>query len=238
MKLKNLFIWLSLFSIAMGFLESSVVVYLREILYPEGFSFPLAIMEGSLAVTEILREAATIIMLISVAVIAGKSLSVRFAWFIYCFAIWDISYYLFLKLLIGWPSSFFEWDILFLLPVTWTGPVISPLMVSVLMIILAVVIVNHSARGISTRLKPWEWLMLMGGAVVVILAFSWDFSAFIIDRYSPAGIWNMPVRGSVLEYARGYIPGQFNWWLFSAGNMLIIFAIIMLARRLHNLKHQ
>lgn len=238
MKLKNLFIWLSLFSIAMGFLESSVVIYLREILYPEGFSFPLAIMEGSLAVTEILREAATIIMLISVAVIAGKSFSVRFAWFIYCFAIWDISYYIFLKVLINWPSSFFEWDILFLLPVTWTGPVISPLMVSVLMIILSAVILYHLDRGVPTRLKLREWLMLVGGAVIVIFAFSLDFSSFILDRYSPADIWNMPIRGSVLEYARGYIPGRFNWWLFSAGNVLIIFAILMLARRLNGLRHQ
>ena len=35
-------IWLTVFAIAMGFLETTVVVYLREILYPNGFSFPLA----------------------------------------------------------------------------------------------------------------------------------------------------------------------------------------------------
>ena len=130
-----------LFSVAMAFLESAVVVYIRELLYPDGFKFPLAAMDSSLALTEIIREAATIIMLAGAAVIAGKTFSQKFAWFLFCFAVWDIFYYIFLKLIIGWPSSLFEWDVLFLIPVTWTGPVISPLIVAVLMIILAMVII-------------------------------------------------------------------------------------------------
>jgi membrane protein implicated in regulation of membrane protease activity len=53
------------------------------------------------------------------------------------FAIWDIFYYIFLWLLIGWPESFFTWDILFLLPVTWVGPVLAPVINSLTMIVLA-----------------------------------------------------------------------------------------------------
>ncbi|MBN2481771.1 MAG: hypothetical protein JXB19_08530, partial [Bacteroidales bacterium] len=127
-------IWLTLFSIAMGFMESAVVVYIREISYPEGFDFPLVPMDNTLEVTEILREAATMIMLLAAGYLGGRTLSERFTWFLYCFAIWDIFYYVFLKLLLGWPASFMTWDILFLIPVAWTGPVITPVIISLTMI--------------------------------------------------------------------------------------------------------
>jgi hypothetical protein len=41
MKIKTI-IWLAVFSMAMGYLESAVVVYLRKLYYPDGFKFPLA----------------------------------------------------------------------------------------------------------------------------------------------------------------------------------------------------
>ena len=87
---KNL-ITVSIFAIAMGFLESAVVVYIREINYPGGFDFPMVIPSGSIAVTELLREAATLVMLICVGLLAGRSISGRFAWFLYSFALWDYS---------------------------------------------------------------------------------------------------------------------------------------------------
>ena len=106
----------TILSIAMGFLECAVVIYMREILYPGGFEFPLAAIEGDLALTEILREAATMVMLLAIGLMAGRNRSERFAWFLYSFAVWDIFYYVFLKILIGWPSSLLTWDILFLIP--------------------------------------------------------------------------------------------------------------------------
>jgi len=232
MRLRDLLIWVTLFSIAMAFLESSVVVYLREILYPEGFSFPLATMSGSLAITEIFREIATLVILVAIAIIAGKTFSGGFAWFVYCFAIWDIFYYIFLKLLIGWPASLFEWDILFLLPVTWTGPVISPLIVCIIMISLAAIILYYSGREVDTKLKTTEWLILIFGAVIVIVSFTWDYSGYILERYSVSDIWNLPQDSSLLDYASGYVPRSFNWWLFAAGNLVIISVIVLIYRRL------
>jgi hypothetical protein len=76
MKSKTIIIWVSLFSIAMGMLESAVVVYLRELYYPEGFAFPLKMMSSTLILTEILREAATLIMLIAIGVLAGGVIGV------------------------------------------------------------------------------------------------------------------------------------------------------------------
>src|SRR5258706_13054156 len=111
------FCWLALFSIAMGFLEAAVVVYLRKIYYPEGFRFPLAMMDPQLATIELLREASTVIMLAGVGILAGRSPQQRLALFFAAFSIWDLLYYVFLKLLLRWPESFFTWDILFLIPV-------------------------------------------------------------------------------------------------------------------------
>ena len=223
--------WLTIFSIAMGYLESSVVVYLRAIMYPDGFTFPLAPFDSHLAATEIIREAATIIMLLGAGIIAGKSFPERFAWFIYCFAIWDIFYYVFLKALLNWPESFMTWDILFLIPATWVGPVITPVIVSVTMIILAMIIIFNSRKK-KIQISPVEWIMFIIGAHILILAFIWDYSKYILSRYSPGEIWRMPDVRPLYELGLQYIPHSFNWLLFWIGEIIILTGIIILYIRI------
>lgn len=130
-------LWLTFFSIAMGLLEAAVVIYLRYLYYPDGFRFPLTLMAENVVITELLREVATLIMLVGVAVLAGRTAHQRFAFFLIAFGVWDIFYYVFLKLLLGWPESLLTWDILFLLPVPWVGPVLTPCLVSLTMILMA-----------------------------------------------------------------------------------------------------
>lgn len=101
MKLRRLLVIISVFAIAMAYMESAVVVYIREIMYPGGFDFPLSHIPAKLALTEVLRELATLVMLVSIGILAGRSFSTGFAWFMYSFAIWDIFYYVFLWLLLG-----------------------------------------------------------------------------------------------------------------------------------------
>jgi hypothetical protein len=209
---------LTFFSIAMGYLESAVVVYLREIYYPFGFNFPMVQMTGKIAVTEIFREAATIIMLITIAWLAGKTFLERFSWFIFCFAIWDIFYYIFLKILIGWPSSFLTWDILFLIPVIWTGPVISPVIISFTMILMAVVIFTGKVRAATINS---QWLVLLG-AFLVFLSFIWDFSSYMLDQYPLGEMFKPGVNQRALQH---YIPYRFNWWFFVVGEIMILAGI-------------
>ena len=121
----------------MGYLESAVVVYLRSIYYANGFEFPMVPINKLHTITEIGREISTMIMLIGIGVFSGKDKSGKFAVFLYSFAIWDIFYYVFLKILLNWPESLFTWDILFLIPPVWTGPVIAPVISSSTMIILS-----------------------------------------------------------------------------------------------------
>ena len=99
MRPRRQIIIITAFAIAMGLLESAVVIYLRHLFYPGGFEFPLSPIPVNIAVTEVLREAATLVMLVSIGMLAGRSFSTGFAWFIYSFAVWDIFFYVFLRLL-------------------------------------------------------------------------------------------------------------------------------------------
>src|ERR1700728_4235989 len=103
-QLRRKIFWLTAFAIPMGFMEAAVVVYLREIYYANGFRFPLTPVQPSIGMTEFLREAATIIMLLAIGILTGKNTSQKFGIFIFCFGVWDIFYYVFLKALVGWPE--------------------------------------------------------------------------------------------------------------------------------------
>ena len=213
-------------------MESAVVIYIRELYYPDGFSFPLVMLDERIALVEIIREAATLIMLITIGFIAGRSFTTRFAWFIYSFAVWDIFYYIFLKLLIAWPESFLTWDILFLIPVTWTGPVISPLIVCVYMISLSGLILCFAEKNADIQIHKLEWIMLLSGAIILIVSFTWDYSGYILENYSVSELWNMPGNKSLFELAIKYIPRKFNWSVFTFGSLVIISAMGLYYRRM------
>lgn len=224
--LSFLLLIVTLFSIAMGLLESAVVIYLREILYPEGFGFPLSPVKSDLMGTELLREGATLIMLLSVGFLAGRNAPERFAWFLYSFAIWDIFYYVFLWLLIGWPESLMTYDVLFLLPSTWIGPVVTPLVVSLTMIGFALLILVINLQNMDQKIPGISWLLLIAGSVTLILGFIWDYSAFILESMTIRDIWTLP-KEEVLELATRYIPRKFNWFLFILGEILILSGILV-----------
>lgn len=232
--MKSKFIYVSLFAIAMAFFESSVVIYLRELMYPAGFQFPLAPISPDLALTEILREAATLIMLVMIGVLVAKSVAEGFAWFLFSFAIWDIFYYVFLKLLIGWPESLLTWDILFLIPVTWTGPVLSPVLVSLLMIFLAVLLIIYIHNDVKVIIKASEWTGLILGSLVLIISFTWDYSSFILEEYSLGDIFTLPDKSALFEYAIGYMPDKFPWLLFSTGFLIILAIVLLMWKRYHS----
>ncbi len=222
--LSFLLLIVTLFSIAMGLLESAVVIYMREILYPEGFGFPLSPVQPDLMLTELLREGATLVMLLSIGFLAGRNASERFAWFLYAFAVWDIFYYVFLWLLIGWPESLMTYDVLFLLPSTWIGPVVTPLIVSLTMIGFALLILVINKKDI--KIPGISWLLLITGSVTLILGFIWDYSAFIMESMTIRDIWTLP-KEEVLELATRYIPQKFNWFLFLLGEIEILSGILV-----------
>jgi hypothetical protein len=215
---------LSFFSIAMAFLETTVVVYLRELYYPEGFDFPLKMMDFKIGIIEFFREAATMVMILTVAMITGKTLNQRFAAFIFIFAVWDIFYYVFLYVTLGWPSSLFTWDILFLIPTTWVGPVLAPVINSIMMIVLAWGIL-YAEKKIKPILLKRNWYLLIIGALVVIIAYLEDFISFLLNSFSFSELPKVIYSDTIIELSSNYVPADFPWLMFLAGVFLHSLAI-------------
>ena len=222
---------LIIFSIAMGFLESAVVVYLREIYYPNGFTFPLQPIDGPVALTEILREAATLIMLITIGMLTGRTKTERFGFFIMAFGIWDIFYYVFLYLLLGWPESLFTWDILFLIPTTWVGPVLGPVINSLSMIALALLISKFTNYSPKVHINRNEWLLLISGSLVVIISYVEDYISYMLGKFTFWEIFHPGRVDELMEYALDYVPVDFSWWIFIVGQSLITAGIVLFYRR-------
>ena len=197
-----------IFAIAFALVEAMVVVYIRRIYYPSGFTFPLVRDAIEILSAELAREFATIVMLIAVGYLAGKTLCEKFAYFMYSFAVWDIFYYIWLKVVIGWPFSFFDWDILFLIPWVWIGPVLAPIIVSVSMIVFAFVLIDS---GKNVPLK--EWIFIIFGWLIVLYTFLIDYGRILFS--------------SGIEGIYSFVPSGFNWALFFIGEFLVFTGIFV-----------
>lgn len=232
---KEPWIAVTFFAVAMGLLETVVVIYLRELYYPEGFSFPVKAMAPHIISTELLRELSTLVMLLTVGIMAGKNGTTRFAWFIYTFAIWDIFYYVFLKVLVSWPDSLLTWDILFLIPLTWVGPVLGPVLNSLMMILLAALLIKAN-KATSFKLVRMEWLLLITGSVIVILAYVKGYTEFMFQWFTFADLFDGDKIDSLLRHATTFVPQYFDWWIFITGVGMHLIAIGLVIIRIKNEK--
>ena len=211
---RKIITWTSLFAISMGFLEGAVVVYLRELYYKSGFCFPLQPIPASIARVEFLREVATLIMLVAIGILAGRTKLERFAYFVFAFAVWDLFYYVFLYICIGWPQSLFTWDILFLIPVPWVGPVWAPCLLCVLMIAGAAYIIRQTGKHETYAIAAAYWWMMITGSFICIVSFMWDYLAF---TYHQNNSWSILSSKYLFSDMSTYTPQQFNSILFFTG---------------------
>lgn len=205
---------LLLFGMAFGYLEAAVVSYLRLLheparqrFYPgraPGDLFPLLTLhqlrsagseQQQMLAVEIGREAATIVMLAAVALAVAKNAGQWVAAFAIAFGTWDIGFYIFLRVLLSWPASLFTWDILFLIPVPWAGPVLAPMLVSAAMITVGVWHFRSEARGRPVRVNPGHWAGIFAGAAVIVISFAMDYRNLMA----------------------GGVPHRFNWSVFTLG---------------------
>jgi hypothetical protein len=204
------------FAIAMALLESSVVVYMRHLYYPDNplELFPLQFLDQYDPALELSREAATVIMIVTVALLAEcRSLTRSFAAFVFVFGIWDLFYYFWLQVLIGWPTSWLQWDVLFLIPGVWLGPWICPAMIALLF-------VAWGFRALKSTdpiaFSPGSGSLFVTGAVLGLVTFLQPATAVIM------------VAGSA-ELSR-YTPGAFWWWLFIPSYLLMLSGFAMTLR--------
>src|SRR5205085_1418823 len=153
---------------------------------------------------ELVREFATLVMLAAAACAAARTISSWLGGFMICFGVWDIVYYVFLKALSDWPESFLAWDLLFLLPVPWAGPVLAPLLVAIVMTFFGTVFLYKEHAGRPVLLRRTDATLMVVGAVVTVVSFCWD-------------------HGNLLD---GGNPQPFAWSLFAFGLAISIGAFL------------
>lgn len=220
------FFWLAVFAVAMGFLEGIVVVYLRELYYPDGFEFPLKLMSPELVKIEWIREIATLVMLAGVGIITGRNGLQRLFYALFAFGIWDIFYYAALKLLIGWPASLLTWDLLFLIPVSWLGPVLAPVLNSVTMIVMAILLIGRQERGYYIKVSISDWILIFGGALTILYTYLVDYTRLLIESGALAAKSSPEAEERLINMITNYIPESYRWPLFIVGEVLILAAAV------------
>ncbi len=162
----------SFFSVAFAYIEATVVVYLRALFYEQGFVFPLADFStiegfGPFLLIEIGREAATLVLILTASLLIARDFRRRLAYFMIIFAVWDIFYYIWLKVLIGWPVSIMDWDVLFLMPAAWAGPVLAPVITSVTMLFISAILLGKRVLNV-TRVRGIAFIIT---AILIVICF-------------------------------------------------------------------
>jgi hypothetical protein len=219
-----------IFCVAMAALESAVVVYLRALYYSDGFTVALRLIDEKILGVEIVRELATLIMLIGVAYLAGKNRYDRFAYFLLSFAVWDVFYYVWLKVFINWPASFLDWDILFLIPITWLGPVLAPIICSITIIVLSIVILRKGSTQSKIKFSSIVNTCLLVGCLLILFTFMQDYVNLMIVTDSLSDYPNLIQNERFVNAASTYIPESYNWLLFLLGEIFIGIGIAKLHR--------
>ena len=206
------------YAAAMAWVESAVVVYLRTMIDRidpyQADPLPVSGAMAALGRIEMGREAATLVMLVTMGMLAGRSGRSRWAYALLGFGLWDIFYYVWLKLMAGWPSSLLSWDILFLLPLPWWGPVLAPVAISLLLIGGSMLVIGLDRLGAKVLHGRLTWIMAAGGVVLALYLFMSDTLA------SAAG---------GVAAIRTVLPVVFNWPLFALALGLMAAPVVQLA---------
>jgi hypothetical protein len=207
------------FAVAMGFVEAAVVVYLRAALEAAA-AVPAVDPDtlGTYETIEVAREAATLVMIASVGILAGRTPLERLAWAAVVFGIWDIVYYLGLRLTIGWPSTLDTWDVLFLIPRAWVGPVWAPMVVSGALIAVGLAAARLLRAGRAVRVGPVRAVAAIVGGTLVVISFLVDSERVTAGETTAWTGWPLfwagmalaavATVGPLLEATGRHLPGR------------------------------
>jgi hypothetical protein len=202
-----------LYAMAMAWVESAVVFYLRSMIHrTEPYQPDPLPMIGGFAAVELTRELATLVMLFAVGVLAGRTWRARIGYTIIAFGVWDIFYYIFLKIICGWPHSLLDWDILFLLPLPWWGPVLAPVLIALLMIVWGSLASQYEPPAAPLRRIWAAWLLNFFGSALALYVFMTD--AMDASRHG-------------LESIRTILPTRFHWPLFLLALLLMTAPLLL-----------
>ncbi len=202
------------YAVAMAWVESAVVLYLRTLIHRvEPYQLHPFPVIGGLAQVEVTREAATLVMLLTVGILAGRAWRCRLGYAALAFGVWDIFYYVFLKAMCGWPHSVLDWDILFLIPLPWWGPVLAPVLIALLLILWGTLTsqFEHTSAPVLSRMAA------VGMAAFGIML---GLAVFMADSMAAVHLGADAVREA--------LPKTFHWPLFCGALLLMSAPVLQL----------
>jgi hypothetical protein len=206
-----------LFALAMAWMESATVFYLRTLV---GRVDPYQIAplppHRLLGNIELIREIATIVMLFTIGWLAGREFRTRFSYMLIAFGVWDIFYYVFLAVMGPWPRSVMDWDVLFLIPLPWWGPVLAPCIVAALMVAGGTLVTQFEGR--LGPLWPSYKTMLLNWLGILLALYAFMEHAIHVLPQGEAAL-------------RGIPPKRFNWPLFGLALVLMSVSLVELSWR-------
>jgi hypothetical protein len=204
----------TLFALAMAWVEAAVVFYLRTMIgrIDPHQPNPLPVV-ANLGTIELVREAATLLMLLTVGMLAGRTWRARLGYSAIAFGFWDIFYYVFLRAMCGRPHSLFDWDILFLLPLPWWGPVLAPVLIATLMILWGTLVNNSEPLQPPPLGEKPVWILSLTGMTIALYVFMTD---------------SLGAMKSGTDAVRHVLPESFNWRLFGVGFLLMSTPVVHL----------
>ncbi|MCF7885109.1 MAG: hypothetical protein K9M80_01320 [Candidatus Marinimicrobia bacterium] len=154
--------------------------------------FPVIVIQNKHLIIEIFREIFSLTVVFLIAYLSGNNYREKFAALMFTFGLWDIFYYIWLFIIHQWPPSWMTWDVLYRVPIMWTGPVIAPLIVSVCLVSSALIIFYIEHNKIEIEFTSGMWIFEIIAGTGVIISFVWNSQSTL----------------------RGAWPGGFPWWLF------------------------
>jgi hypothetical protein len=209
-----------LYAVSMAWVESAVVVYLRlmigRVVPYQADPLPISVGLGWI---EVGREVATLLMLGTVGWLAGKTFRGRAGYALVAFGIWDIFYYIFLVPMSSWPASLLDWDVLFLIPLPWWGPVLAPVLISLLLILGGGLAAWNETLPQPKWPHAWAWALNLLGVGLALYTFMEE-----AIRALPAGE----------EAVRQALPVTFNWPIFLLALALMAVPIVEMGWLMRN----
>jgi hypothetical protein len=207
-----------LFAAAMAWMESATVVYLRTLVGRlEPYQARPLPIDPHLSGIELMREAATLTMLVTAGCLAGSTRTRRFGYTLIAFGVWDLLYYVFLAVMGPWPHSVWDWDILFLIPMPWWGPVLAPSLVAALMVVLGTLL-SQADPTATVRPSRWSWAACGAGCVLALMVFMADALGLVLARRASAAALS------------GRLPTTFQWVPFLLALLLMAAPVFNLLR--------
>jgi hypothetical protein len=156
-------------------------------------------------------------MLLAVGLLAGRTWRSRLGYAAVAFGIWDIFYYVFLKVICGWPHSLLDWDVLFLLPLPWWGPVLAPVLIALFMIAWGTLASQFERARPPALSDVGVWALNAGGVALALHVFMTD---------------TLRVADQGVDAIARALPERFNWLLFSLALALMSAPVLQLGWQL------